>query len=141
METRMRFRIRPAVVVLAAASLLLSASAQAHHSIANFWDGSKNISITGVVKAVKLVNPHSEITLEVMEDGKPVKWLAFGLGITDLRKRGITQEMLMGKEVKVDGHPPKKAAGKGIFLAGITFKDGTKIDIRDLAAGGEGPAN
>ena len=131
----MRFGIRPAVLVLAAASLLLSASAQAHHSIANFWDGSKNITITGVVKTVKLVNPHSEITLEVMEEGKPVKWLAFGLGITDLRKRGITNEMLMGKTVIVDGHPPKQAGGKGIFLNAITFADGTKIDIRDAAAG------
>lgn len=130
----MNFRIRIAVVALVGAGLLAASSAQAHHSIANFWDGSKNISITGVVKQVKLVNPHSEITLEVMEEGKPVKWLAFGLGITDLRKRGITNEMLMGKQVKVDGHPPKKAAGKGIFLNAITFTDGTRIDVRDAAA-------
>jgi hypothetical protein len=135
METLMTFRTRLAVVALAGGCLLLSSAAQAHHSIANFWDGSKRISITGTVTAVKLVNPHSEITLQVMEDGKPVKWLAFGLGITDLRKRGITNEMLMGKEVKVDGHPPKQAGGKGIFLNAITFADGTKIDIRDAAAG------
>lgn len=130
----MKFRTRIAVVILVGAGLLSASAAQAHHSIANFWDGSKRISITGVVKVVKLVNPHSEITLEVMEDGKPVKWLAFGLGITDLRRRGITNEMLMGKLIVVDGHPPKRAAGKGIFLNAITFPDGTKIDIRDAAA-------
>ena len=130
----MRFRTRIAVIVVVGGSLLLPISVQAHHSIANFWDGSKRITITGVVTQVKLVNPHSEITLQVMEDGKPVKWLAFGLGITDLRKRGITNEMLMGKQVTVDGHPPKKAAGKGIFLNAITFADGTKIDIRDATA-------
>ena len=131
----MTFRTRLAVVALIGGCLWLSTAAHAHHSIANFWDGSKRISITGVVKTVKLVNPHSELTLEVMEDGKPVKWLAFGLGITDLRKRGITNEMLMGKTIKVDGHPPKQAGGKGIFLNAITFADGTKIDIRDAAAG------
>ena len=128
-------RNRLAVAVLAATCVLVAGTVQAHHSIANFWDGSKRISITGTVTAVKLVNPHSEITLSVMEDGKPVKWLAFGLGITDLRKRGITNEMLMGKTVKVDGHPPKQAGGKGIFLNAITFADGTRIDIRDAAAG------
>jgi hypothetical protein len=135
METTMRLRTRVAVVVLVGCALLVPISARAHHSIANFWDGSKRISITGVVTTVKLVNPHSEITLDVMENGKPVKWLAFGLGITDLRKRGITNEMLMGKQLVVDGHPPKRPAGKGIFLTAITFPDGTKIDIRDAAAG------
>ena len=130
----MRLRTRVAVVVLVGACLLTAGAVQAHHSIANFWDGSKRISITGVVTAVKLVNPHSEITIEVMENGAPVKWLAFGLGITDLRKRGITNEMLMGKQVVVDGHPPKRAAGKGIFLNAITFPDGTKVDVRDAAA-------
>jgi hypothetical protein len=135
METTMNLRTRIAVTVVAVTCVLTATAVQAHHSIANFWDGSKRISITGTVTAVKLVNPHSEITLQVMEDGKPVKWLAFGLGITDLRKRGITNEMLMGKLVKVDGHPPKQAGGKGIFLNAITFPDGTKIDIRDAAAG------
>jgi hypothetical protein len=131
----MTLRNRIAAAVIAGSCLLAATAAQAHHSIANFWDGSKRISISGTVTAVKLVNPHSEITLQVMEDGKSVKWLAFGLGITDLRKRGITNEMLMGKLIKVDGHPPKQAGGKGIFLNAITFPDGTKIDIRDAAAG------
>jgi hypothetical protein len=137
METTMRCRTRIAVVLLVGGSFVLSISVQAHHSIANFWDASKHISVTGVVKEVKLVNPHSELTLEVMEDGRPVKWLAFGLGITDLRRRGITNEMLLGKMVTLDGNPPKKAAGKGIFLESIIFEDGKRIDIRERGAAGQ----
>lgn len=131
----MRLRTGIAAFVLVAGALLWAAPARAHHSIANFWDGSKDISVSGVIKAVKLVNPHSELTLEVMEDGKPVKWLAFGLGITDLRRRGITNEMLMGKKVTFEGPPPKRAAGKGIFLTGIVFEDGKKIDIAERGVG------
>lgn len=131
----MNLRIRIAAIGLVGGSLLLAAAAQAHHSIANFWDGTKNISVSGVIKDVKLVNPHSELTLEVMEDGKPVKWLAFGLGITDLRRRGITNEMLMNKKVTFEGHPPKRAAGKGIFLVGIVFEDGKRIDIQERGVG------
>jgi len=131
----MRLRTGIAACVLVAGALLCAAPARAHHSIANFWDGSKDISVSGVIKGVKLVNPHSELTLEVMEDGKPVKWLAFGLGITDLRRRGITNEMLMGKKVTFEGHPPKRAAGKGIFLTGIVFEDGKKIDIAERGVG------
>jgi len=127
----MKFGTRVAAVGLVGGCLLSAASVQAHHSIANFWDGSKHITVSGVIKEVKLVNPHSELTLEVMEDGKPVKWLAFGLGITDLRRRGITREMLFDKQVTLEGNPPKRAAGKGIFLEAIVFEDGSRIDIRE----------
>ena len=128
----MRFRTRIAVAVLVGAAFLTTGAVQAHHSIANFWDANKTISVTGMIKTVKLVNPHSELTLEVMEDGKPVKWVAFGLGITDLRRRGLTSEMLLDKQVTIDGHPPKRAAGKGIFIAAITLADGTKINLREI---------
>ena len=134
----MRFRTGVAAALFLAGSLVLVSSARAHHSIANFWDGNKDISVSGVIKEVKLVNPHSELTLEVMEDGNPVKWLAFGLGITDLRRRGITNEMLLNKKVTFEGHPPKRAAGKGIFLTGIVFEDGKKIDIAERGVGSGG---
>ena len=127
----MRLRFRIAVVVLVGCSLLSPISVKAHHSIANFWDANKDITITGLVTVVKLVNPHSEITLEVMEDGQPVKWLAFGLGITDLRRRGITNEMLMGKQLTLHGNPPKRSGGKGIFMQQIVFEDGKTINIRE----------
>ena len=127
----MKVRTRLAVALFAGAAVLSSVPARAHHSIANFWDATKHITVSGVITQAKLVNPHSEITLEVIEDGKPVKWLAFGLGITDLRRRGITNEMLLNKKVTFEGNPPKRAAGKGIFLAAIVFEDGKRIDIRE----------
>jgi hypothetical protein len=129
----MKISTRVAVAVVAS-GVALSAPALAHHSIANFWDATKTISVTGTITTVKLVNPHSEITLEETVDGKPVKWTAFGLGITDLRRRGITREMLMGKKVTLTGNPPKQAAGKGVFLSLITFEDGKQLNIREANA-------
>ena len=130
----MTIRTRVAIAAAAAAVALFAAVGQAHHSIANFWDATKTISVTGVVKTVKLVNPHSEITLEETVDGKPVKWTAFGLGITDLRRRGITTEMLLNKKVTLTGNPPKQAAGKGVFISLITFEDGKQLNIREAGA-------
>ena len=130
----MTIRSRIAVAVLAAGVLLPAMAVQAHHSIANFWDATKTISVTGVITSVKLVNPHSELTLESTEDGKPVKWTAFGLGITDLRRRGITREMLMGKKVTLIGNPPKQAAGKGVFRSTIKVDDGKELNIREANA-------
>lgn len=130
----MTFRARVAMISLASGILLPGLSLHAHHSIANFWDASKTISVTGTVTSVKLVNPHSEITLEVIENGQPVKWTAFGLGITDLRRRGITSEMLMGKHITLEGNPPKQATGKGIFISMITLENGQKLNIREPGA-------
>jgi hypothetical protein len=130
----MTIRTRVAIAAAAAAVALTATVGQAHHSIANFWDATKTISVTGVVKTVKLVNPHSEITLEETVDGKPVKWTAFGLGITDLRRRGITSEMLLNKKVTLTGNPPKQAAGKGVFISLITFEDGKQLNIREAGA-------
>ena len=130
----MTVRSRAAIAVLAAGVLLQASAVLAHHSIANFWDATKTISVTGVITSAKLVNPHSEITLEATEDGKPVKWTAFGLGITDLRRRGITKEMLMNKKVTLVGNPPKQAAGKGVFISTIRFEDGKELNIREANA-------
>lgn len=130
----MTIKPRVAVAVVAAGVALSATAGLAHHSIANFWDATKTISVTGTITSVKLVNPHSELTLEEIVDGKPVKWTAFGLGITDLRRRNITSEMLMGKKVTLTGNPPKRAAGKGVFLSAITFEDGKQLNIREAAA-------
>ena len=130
----MTIRTRAAIAAVVAGIALSVVAGRAHHSIANFWDATKTISVTGMVTSVKLVNPHSELTLEETVDGKPVKWTAFGLGITDLRRRGITREMLLGKKVTLTGNPPKQAAGKGVFISLITFEDGKELNIREAGA-------
>jgi hypothetical protein len=52
MERTMNLRTRIAAIVLVGGSLGLAATAQAHHSIANFWDGTKDISVSGVIREV-----------------------------------------------------------------------------------------
>ena len=47
--------------------LALATPLLAHHSFTNFWNLDEMRELQGVVKAVKLVNPHCEIILEVTE--------------------------------------------------------------------------
>ena len=49
------------LAVLAGLLATLTATAQAHHSFTSFFDLTKTVEISGVVKSVKLVNPHPEM--------------------------------------------------------------------------------
>jgi hypothetical protein len=67
--------------VLAVACMVLAVPAMAHHSFNTFFDMSRTIKIDGVVTSFKLVNPHSEMLIDVPgADGKAVTptWPRFG---------------------------------------------------------------
>jgi hypothetical protein len=65
----------PASASLAAVVLMLTIPVSAHHSFASFWHMDKTATITGVVKSVKLVNPHASMVVEVTEpNGQKSDW-------------------------------------------------------------------
>ena len=55
----MRFCVSALLAVL---FLTLTVPSFAHHSFNSFWDMDKTVEITGIVKSVKLVNPHANRT-------------------------------------------------------------------------------
>ena len=103
----------------------------AHHSFTNFWHMDREVEITGVVKEVKLVNPHSELTIEVSSGPQAGMWYitsrATGSG---LRRGGWTPETLpVGTIVKVAGHPSRKEGAKALAAGTITLPDGKKLSF------------
>ena len=61
--------------LLVAMFLMVAVPAIAHHSFTSFWYMDKTVEITGVVKAVKLVNPHANMVIEVTEaNGQKSDW-------------------------------------------------------------------
>ncbi len=135
----MRFRASTWIVILAAVIGLPAGLLQAHHSIANFWDQEKNISISGTVTVVRLVNPHPELKLDVMENGQKAEYVAIlRAGVLGLSKRGFTKETFApGTKITLDGHPPKAGRGRGIFVEAFTLADGKKIKLTEDGAGGQ----
>jgi hypothetical protein len=55
--------------------LVSSSHAKAHHGDADRYN-QEVITITGTVVDVQMVNPHARIVLDVVEDGKTVRWQA-----------------------------------------------------------------
>jgi hypothetical protein len=101
----------------------------------NFWAVDQPmISVTGVVTKVALVNPHPTVTLDVMEDGKKVVYVAvLRSGVRWLAGLGITDEVLTpGLTLGMEGYRPKvPTERRGIFVEHLTLPDGRKIKMID----------
>lgn len=113
-------------------------TALAHHGISN-WDLNKDISITGTLVRIDLINPHSWIFVDVKEaDGKVTHWRCEMRSVNSLRRSGWTTEMFrIGSTLTITGSPERKKPAY-CYLGTIVFADGTRMDRygqRQLAAG------
>jgi hypothetical protein len=101
----MRFNLRSKLALAVLASLPVAALA--HHSFAVFFDGSKSITLTGVVTQFKFVNPHGLIVLQVKnKDGVAEEWKVETNSPSILRRRGWAPDSLTaGETVTIDGWP------------------------------------
>lgn len=105
------------LMMLSAAVLSVVALAQAasaHHSQAMF-DGARRITLTGVVKEFRWVNPHVGLKLMVQdEQGALVEWTLEGSALSQLRSRGWRRDSLaVGETLTVVVHPLRSGAPGG----------------------------
>jgi hypothetical protein len=142
-EVAVRLRKGALMIVLAVAVGMATASLQAHHSVANFWQADTVVSVTGVVTKVLLANPHPTIFLDVTEGGQTVKYVAIlGQSVAGLAGFGITKDTfaaVAGAATKVvlEGHPPKAEGSttKGILVNALTLPDGKRIALGEAGLG------
>ncbi len=114
--------------ILAAGMLLAAAPAVAHHAFSAEFDVDSPISLSGTVKRVEWLNPHSWIYIDVTgTDGEIVEW-AIEVGPPGpLFRRGIRKEMLpIGSEIQVDGFQAQDKSTRATGLD-VTFPDGRRI--------------
>ena len=120
----MRFRLGLAAVV----SVLFTLPAWAHHSHGNYVDSFTDIS--GTVKEVHLLLPHSWIYLEVKDPkgGEPQIWALEATGRNGLERIGVTKEYVApGDTVKARCHVLRDGSN-GCLLGFLKAKDGTVKD-------------
>jgi len=119
----MRFASGLGLAVMIAAALPVSA----HHSHGNYVDTF--MDITGVVKEVHLVAPHSWVYLEVKDEkGEAQMWALEATGRAGLQKIGVTAETLAaGDTVKARCHRLRDGTN-GCLLGFLKAKDGTVKD-------------
>lgn len=115
--------------VMAVTLVVLAVPARAHHSFNTIYDISRIVEIEGVVTSFKLVNPHSEMIVDVTEPGgKVVTWrITARTGAVNARREGWKVEEFIGKKVSVEGNPTRREGGTAMAAGLVTFEDGRTV--------------
>ena len=120
---------RNGISTAAAAAILAlgGAAANAHHGIANF-DLNKDLALEGTIVRVEFLNPHSWLTLDVVENGAAARWRCELRGATVLRRSGWSEDMFKpGEKIKVTGSPDRREP-RTCYLGTAIFADGSSVD-------------
>lgn len=117
-----------AQAALVLAGLLAMAPAHAHHGISN-WDLNRDLTLTGTLTRMELINPHAWISLDVKgADGRVQAWRCEMRSASALRRSGWTLDMFrIGTLITVTGSPERHKPDL-CYLATIQFADGSRMD-------------
>jgi hypothetical protein len=107
--------------------MLAAAGVHAHHAFSTEFDVNRQVTLQGKVVKVELINPHSWIHVEVMQDGKPVVWMIEGGSPNALVRRGITKNSIpIGSELVIRGYGTRDGSNKAVGRE-INFADGRAL--------------
>jgi hypothetical protein len=128
------------LIGLGASCLLANTAAHAHHAFATEFDVNRQVTLEGKVTKVELINPHSWIHIEVMQDGKPVAWMIEGGSPNALVRRGITKNSIpIGSTLVVRGYGTRDGTNKAVGRD-MKFADGRAVFFGGTDAPGEAGA-
>jgi hypothetical protein len=121
--------------------MVAMAPARAHHAFATEFDVNRPVVLKGKVVKIELINPHSWITIEVLDDsGKPVTWMVEGGSPNALVRKGVTKASVpVGSELTVRGYGTRDGTNKAVGRD-ITFADGRSLFFDGSKPAGDGAA-
>lgn len=127
-------------VALAGLLLTLTIPVLAHHSAGNFWYTDRNVEVQGTIKSVKIINPHPEMVIEVMEsNGQTSTWRITGGGNASgmIRAGWKNGTLPVGMLVKVEGNPSRTEGAKALLAGKVTTPAGKVFNF----SAGSGPVD
>jgi hypothetical protein len=110
----------------------------AHHAFATEFDVESPISLEGTVTKVELINPHSWIHVEVVdENGESVVWMIEGGSPNALVRRGITKASIpLGSELVVRGYQARDGSLRAVGRD-LRFSDGRELFFQGTPTPGQ----
>jgi len=121
-------------------TILVAGTAAAHHGVSGTFDESKTIKLSGVVKKMDMVNPHSWVTLVVKtKSGGEEPWGCEMRAGALLKRSGWTEAMFApGTQLYIVAAPHWTDPHK-CYVETVTFQDGRVIErYEQLASADKG---
>lgn len=99
----------------------------AHHSFTAEFDGSKTITLQGVISKVDWINPHVYVYVDVKgKDGAVTTWALESLPTGFYHRVGVSKAQLLGnagETVTMEVFPAKEGKNLG-WMQKVTYPDG-----------------
>jgi hypothetical protein len=127
-EVAMKTTVRALVAALAITTL--SAPAFAHHNANAQWQTDKRLELTGTLKEVRDMAPHSQWAFDVRDaSGKVNTWHFEAVQNAALRRQGIIvkQQIKPGTTYKLVYSPSRDGSNSGFLIA--IYIDGKRVDF------------
>lgn len=108
--------------------MLATTAVEAHHAFATEFDVESPVELEGKITKVELINPHSWIHIEVVdENGEAAVWMIEGGSPNALVRRGITKASIpVGSELIVRGYQARDGSNRAVGRE-LSFADGTAL--------------
>lgn len=109
--------------------------ARAHHAFATEFDVERPVSLEGKVTRVELINPHSWIHVEVVDDnGEAAVWMIEGGSPNALVRRGITKASIpIGSDLVIRGYQARDGSMRAVGRD-LRFADGRELFFQGTRA-------
>jgi hypothetical protein len=122
--------MRGTSLLLAVAAVAMIAPAHAHHSFA-MYDLAKVVSVKGVVREFRWVNPHSSMTLVADRPGGTEVWVIEMTSPGNLTRLGWTRKTFKaGDKVQVEFSPLRSGKRGGGFRSATLLDTGQVMTAR-----------
>ncbi|MGD2166982.1 MAG: DUF6152 family protein [Gammaproteobacteria bacterium] len=105
------------IAALALLSIAVGSSV-AHHSFSPVYDGSRTVTLTGIVTEFRFVNPHAGMSLDVTDNtGGVTTWNVEFDGRLNLTNHGWTEDTIrVGERLSVTGNPTHTGSQQMFFM-------------------------
>lgn len=118
--------VRPCLGYVLAVAWLVAGRAGAHHS--GLYDESHVIELAGTIKAVRWVNPHVRLTVDVLgDDGEPVSWQLEGTSVNALERWGVERQLFSPGESVTARGPVSRFADNAMIAATLQLASGATV--------------